>query len=87
MVKTPHFHCRGHGSDPWSGKFCTPRGVAKNKNKNKMWSKAYQNDLCYLSKNLVSYMLRFLDSKDYGRVQESALVMSAEWVFLCHQYL
>ena len=19
VVKTPHFHCRGHGFDPWSG--------------------------------------------------------------------
>ena len=22
VVKTPRFQCRGHGFDPWSGKFC-----------------------------------------------------------------
>ena len=24
MVKIPHFHFRGHGFDPWSGKFHVP---------------------------------------------------------------
>ena len=24
MIKTPRFHCRGHGFDPWSGKFRLP---------------------------------------------------------------
>ena len=22
MVKTSHFQCKGHGFDPWDGKFC-----------------------------------------------------------------
>ena len=34
-VKTPCFHCRGHGFDPWTGKFLMPHCVAKKKNKNK----------------------------------------------------
>ena len=31
MVRTLHFHCRGHGFDPWSGELrsCMPCGVAK----------------------------------------------------------
>ena len=34
VVKTPHFHCRGHGFDPSSsGKFRMPHGVAKKKKK------------------------------------------------------
>ena len=33
MVKTLHFHCRGSGFDPRSGKFRMPRGVAKKKKK------------------------------------------------------
>ena len=24
VVKTRGFHCRGHGFDPWLGKFCMP---------------------------------------------------------------
>ena len=31
MVKTLHFHCRGHRFDPWSGKFCVPHGAAGKK--------------------------------------------------------
>jgi len=31
VIKTPGFYCRGHGFDPWSAKFCLPRGVAKKK--------------------------------------------------------
>ena len=31
VVKTFCFHCRGHGFQPWLGKFCVPRGVAKKK--------------------------------------------------------
>ena len=30
-VKTPRFHCRGRGSDPWSKKFCMLQGTAKKK--------------------------------------------------------
>ena len=30
VVKILHFHCRGHGFNPWSGKFHMPRDVAKN---------------------------------------------------------
>ena len=30
-AKTPRFHCRGRGFDPWSGKFRMPHGEAKNK--------------------------------------------------------
>ena len=28
MVKTLPFQCRGHGFDPWAGKFCMLCGVA-----------------------------------------------------------
>ena len=34
VVKTLHFHCRGRGFDPWSGKFRMPGGVAKKNKKN-----------------------------------------------------
>ena len=30
MVKTPHFQCKGHGFDPWLGKFHMSHSVAKN---------------------------------------------------------
>ena len=33
VVKTPCFHCRGHGFNPWSGNFRMLRGVAKKKKK------------------------------------------------------
>ena len=39
VVENPCFHCRGHGfDDPWSGELGSrmPRGVAKNKRKDKM---------------------------------------------------
>ena len=26
VVMTPSFHCRGHGFDPWLGKFHVPQG-------------------------------------------------------------
>ena len=29
MVKTPYFHCRGHGFDSWSEKFYVLQGAAK----------------------------------------------------------
>ena len=29
VVKTPCFQCRGHGFDPWSGKFHVPLYAAK----------------------------------------------------------
>ena len=31
MVRTPYFHCKGHGLDPWLGNR-TPHSEAKNKN-------------------------------------------------------
>ena len=31
LVRTLHFHCRRHRFDPWQGKFCMPRCVAKKK--------------------------------------------------------
>ena len=31
VFKIPCFHCREHGFDPWSEKFCLPCGVAKKK--------------------------------------------------------
>ena len=36
VVQTLHFHCRGHGFEPWLGKLrsCTPHGTAKNNNTN-----------------------------------------------------
>ena len=33
MVKTLHFHCRGHRFDPWLGKFHIPHDVAGKKKK------------------------------------------------------
>ena len=33
VVKTPRFHCRGNGLDPWLGKFHTPQSAAKKKKK------------------------------------------------------
>ena len=35
VIKTLHFQCRGHGFDPWSGKFCMLPGTAKKIFKNK----------------------------------------------------
>ena len=35
MVKTLHFHCRGHGSDPWELRSCIMFDWLKKKNKNK----------------------------------------------------
>ena len=35
VVKTLHFHCRGHGFDPRLGKFHIPQDTAKNKKKKK----------------------------------------------------
>ena len=37
VVKTPHFHCRGHGFDPWLGNYDPAYHVvqAKKKIKNK----------------------------------------------------
>ena len=33
MLKTLCFHCRGHGFDPWLGKFCRLQGAANKKKK------------------------------------------------------
>ena len=35
VVKTPHFHCREHRFDPWSGKLrsCMPHGASRGKKK------------------------------------------------------
>ena len=33
VVKTPCFHCRGHGFDPWLGKIPMPHGVTGKKKK------------------------------------------------------
>ena len=33
VVRTPGFQCRGHGFDPWSGKFCMPCSQEKKKKK------------------------------------------------------
>ena len=36
VVKTPHFHCKGHGfnpSSPWSEKFHMPYGATKKQTK------------------------------------------------------
>ena len=33
VVKSQHFHYRGRGLDPWSGKFCMLHGAAKKKKK------------------------------------------------------
>ena len=35
VVKTPCFHCRGCGFNPWSGKFHMPCGAAKKEKKRK----------------------------------------------------
>ena len=35
VVKTPCFHCRGHGFDPWPGKFHMPGSGQKRKKKTK----------------------------------------------------
>ena len=36
MLKTLCFHCRGHGFDPWLGKFCRPQGAANKKREKKI---------------------------------------------------
>ena len=41
VVKTPCFHCRGHGLDPLLGKFCTPHSVAKKKKRHESVVKRY----------------------------------------------
>ena len=35
MVKTLHFHCRGHGFDPWSGNQDPPHALLHGKKKKK----------------------------------------------------
>ena len=35
MVMIIHFHCKGHGFDPWSGKFHIPPSGPKKKKKKK----------------------------------------------------
>ena len=44
VVQTLHFHCRGHGFEPWLGKLrsCTPHGTAKNNNTNYLKKKKKQ---------------------------------------------
>ena len=36
VVKTPHFQCKGHGFDPWSGNYDPMCHAAKKLNKNKI---------------------------------------------------
>ena len=43
MVKTPHFHCRGHRLDPWSGTKILQARVAIKENKRKEKKRGNKN--------------------------------------------
>ena len=74
VVKTPCFHCRGHGSDPWSG----PRGTARRKKK--------KDGVCYdvfwEAKRKISNVLRKYPGSLYTPSSWSSF--TGTWVSFCH---
>ena len=64
---TPRFHCKGHGFDPWSGKFHMPYGEAKRKKK----------ESSILCQNFLNSLQYGRDSPTYNEVHPQR--NNAEW--------
>ena len=58
MVKTLHFHCRGHGLDPWSDPTCLMNSQERKKKKRELKDFLKRKDLTV--KYFISPMCKFV---------------------------